>query len=374
MSNNSLLYKIAISLIPGVGSINAKKLIAYTGNVENVFKAKRGELLKIPNIGKQLVDKIINQKVLQRAAEEIKFIEKNNIKPVFYLDKDYPLRLSNCYDSPILLYLKGNIDLNQLKILSIVGTRNATIRGKDICKELITELKNNGHNPIIISGLAYGIDVCAHKAALDNNLNTVAVLGHGLDILYPALHKKIAREIVNKGALITEFTSNSITDKNNFVKRNRIIAGLSDATIVIESGIKGGALITADIANSYNRDVFAVPGRLNDTYSAGCNKLIKINKAALIESAADIEYILGWDVQKKKNNIQRKLFIEFNDEEKIIVGILKNNGKTEIDKICLQSRFTIGKVSGILLNLEFSGILKCLPGKSYELNKEVYIQ
>ncbi|MDY6800317.1 MAG: DNA-processing protein DprA [Bacteroidota bacterium] len=370
MDTSKLKYKIALSLIPKVGHITAKKLVAYVGDFEGVFKESKKSLLKIPDIGQTLANNIVHSNVLPLAEKEIEFIKKNNIRVIFYLDKEYPERLKHCADAPILLYAKGKLPLNHRKVLSIVGTRKATDEGISFCKNLVTALADRGHNPIIVSGLAYGIDATAHNAALDNNLATVAVLGHGLDIIYPASHKSLAKKIIDNGLLITDFPSKSKRDKNNFVKRNRIIAGLSDATIVIESGKKGGALITADIANSYNRDVFAVPGRVTDTYSKGCNQLIKTNKAALLEKVEDIEYILGWEPENKMNqkDIQRHLFVELNDEEKIIVEILKSNTKElPIDTICLKAQMPTSKVSPILLELEFKGILKTLPGKTYKL-------
>src|SRR6056297_532744 len=375
MDKNKLKYKIALSLIPKVGHITAKKLVAYVGDFEGVFKESKKNLLKIPDIGEMLANNIVHSDVLPLADKEIEFIEKNNIRVVFYLDEEYPERLKHCIDAPILLYTKGELSLNQRKVLSIVGTRKATDEGVSFCTSLVSALADRGHNPIIVSGLAYGIDATAHKAALDNNLATVAVLGHGLDIIYPASHKLLAEKIIDNGLLITDFPSKSKRDKNNFVKRNRIIAGLSDATIVVESGEKGGALVTADIANSYNRDVFAVPGRVADTYSKGCNQLIKTNKAALLEKVEDIEYLLGWEPENKMNqkDIQRHLFVELNDEEKIIVDILKSNTKElPIDMICLKAQMPTSKVSPILLELEFKGILKTLPGKTYKLISSFY--
>ncbi len=363
-----LVYKIGITLIPGIGSINGKKLIDYCGGIKAVFKEKKENLLKISGIGESSANSIINQDVLIRAEKEIKFIKKNNITPLFYLDSGYPNRLKHCIDSPLMLYYKGNADLNNDKTISVVGTRRATEYGKRVCNELVRGLANQ--NVLIVSGLAYGIDVCAHRAALDNNLNTVAVLAHGLDRIYPYVHKSIAKKMLDKGGLITEFLSETNPDKGNFPKRNRIIAGLSDAVIVVESAKRGGALITAEIANSYNRDVFAVPGKLaDDKYSEGCNHLIKINKAALIESSKDIEYIMGWEeIKKTKLSKQYELFVKLSEEEKIVVNILKDNGESSIDWLCNKSQLNMGKVAAVLLNLEFQGIVRSLPGKLYRLD------
>lgn len=362
-----LLYPIAISLIPGIGSIHAKKLIAYTGSIDGVFNEKRSNLLKIPGIGEALANEIVSADVLKKASDEIEFINKHNINAYFYLNDDYPARLKNCADSPIVFFSCGNVNFNASKIISIVGTRKATDYGREFCDKLISEMRQKKHNPIIVSGLAYGIDIAAHKAALKYGLATIAVLGHGFKTLYPASHRRYAKDIMNQGALVTEFTSDTNADKHTFIKRNRIIAGLADATIVVESGNQGGALITADIANSYNRDVFAVPGKISDTYSCGCNKLIKANKANLLESIEDIEYLMGWETTPSKpKTIQKELFKELSEEEHKIMTIIKEKQEITIDHICLLADMPVSKVSPILLNLEFSGLLKSLPGKVYK--------
>jgi len=355
-------------MIPGIGSINAKKLVAYTGSIEGVFREKKANLIKIPGIGEVLAGEIVNNTVLKDAEKEISFIEKFNIKTSFYLDDNYPERLKQCADSPLILFIKGDVDLNSPKIISIVGTRKATDYGKNFCNKFIAQLAESKHNPIIVSGLAFGIDIAGHKAALKNKLNTIAVLGHGLKTIYPAVHSKYAKEIVNQGALITEFTSDILAERALFVRRNRIIAGLADATIIIESGEKGGALITADIANSYNRDVFALPGRIDDVMSKGCNKLIKTNKAFLLEGVEDLEYLLGWEqVEGKPHVIQRELFVNLTDEEKIIYQIICENNEIAIDVICSKTEMPVSKVSPILLNLEFAGLIRSLPGKIYKV-------
>lgn len=370
MPDDLLKYQIGISLIPGIGSINAKKLIAYTGSIEAVFKEKKKNLVKIPGIGDVLAESIVNQDILNEAEKEIEFINRYEINHLFYLEADYPARLKNCEDGPVILFYKGDVDFNQAKVLSIVGTRNATDYGKECCNKLIDDLKTRNHNILIVSGLAYGIDICAHRAALRNSLETVAVLGHGLATLYPSVHKATAKEITKQGALVTDFVSNTQPDRNNFVKRNRIIAGLADATLVVESGIKGGALITADIANSYNRDVLAFPGRANDNYSQGCNWLIKSNKASLIENVEDLEYILGWDSPgTEKPAVQTELFAEISPEEKRILDILRESSELPIDLICIHSEMPMSRVSAMLLNLEFAGLVRSLPGKVYRLSR-----
>lgn len=365
--NSDLKFKIALTLIPNIGDILAKRLVAYCGSVEAVFKEKKGALEKIPGIGSFHSDFVVNHRIFDRAEEEMLFIEKNTIQPLFYLDKDYPKRLTYCEDSPVMLYFKGNTDLNAEKIISIVGTREATEYGKKLCETFLADLAI--HNVTIVSGLAYGIDICAHRAALDNKLPTVCALAHGLDRIYPAVHKQTAEKMLETGGWLSDFTSNTIPGRENFPRRNRIVAGISDATIVIESKKSGGSLITADIANSYNRDVFAFPGRIDDICSEGCNTIIKQNKAALIQSAADLVYILGWEQTKKSTAPQqKKLFLELTTEEEILVNALKEKESVTIDDLCFTSKLPMSKVSALLLTLEFSGIVRSFPGKAYRLN------
>jgi len=363
---DDLIYKLALTLIPGVGSVNGKSLVAYCGGVKAVFMEKKRALLKIPGIGEQTVNAIVNHNVFERAEVELAFIEKNNIASLFYLDNEYPVRLKQCHDSPLMLYFKGTADLNVPKIVALVGTRKATEYGRDICRRIIEGLVE--HNVLVVSGLAYGIDTWSHKAALDNNLETVGVLGHGLDRIYPFANRSLAEKMVESGGLLCEYMSNTMPDRENFPMRNRIIAGISDAVVVVEAGATGGALITAEIANSYNRDVFAVPGRLGDPHSEGCNKLIKINKAALIQSAKDISYLLNWDDSKvPKKNIQRQLFVNLTADEELIINVLKEKGDLDIDTLLIESKILPAKAAAILLNLEFEGVLRCLPGKVYRL-------
>ncbi|HNW90442.1 MAG TPA: DNA-processing protein DprA [Bacteroidales bacterium] len=363
-----MLFQIAVTLIPGIGDITGKKLIAYCGGVEAVFEEKKQHLMKIPGIREILANSIINGRndALKRAEKEIRFIEKYKIGCFFFTEDSYPHRLKNCIDSPMMLYFKGNAELNKSKIVSIIGTRSATDYGKECCKNIVEGLADS--DVLIVSGLAHGIDSYAHKEALKNNLETVGVLAHGLDRIYPAVNRTIAQKMLEKGGLITDYISETNPDRENFPKRNRIIAGLSDATIVVEAARKGGALITADIANSYNRDVFAVPGKISDTYSEGCNHFIKTNKAALIQSAADIKYIMGWDTKKHKSPVvQRKLFVNLSPDEDAIVKLLEKNIQLSVDAICMELQTTTSLVAAALLNLEFEGIVKILPGKMYSL-------
>ena len=366
MRSENLLHNIGIGLIDNVGDVLVKKLIAYCGSSEAVFKESKGKLLKIPDVGSTAAASILSQNVLARAEEEIRFIEKNELNALFYLDHDYPARLKHCDDGPTMLYTKGEMDLNSKRVVSIVGTRNATEYGKKMCHEIVEGLAML--DVLVVSGLAYGIDICAHKASVKNNVQTVAVVAHGHDRIYPGSHKSTVERMYENGGMVTEFISHTNPDRENFPKRNRIIAGLSDAVIVIESAKRGGALITADIANSYNRDVFAVPGMLGAQYSAGCNWLIKVNKGALMESVQDLEYIMGWESKDpKKEPIQKKIFVELAPREKVLIGIIKQ-GSIGIDTLSLEAKMSTSTVSSLLLNLEFAGVVKCLPGKVYQMN------
>ena len=376
MLDENLKYKIGITLIKGIGSNLAKNLIAYIGSAEGVFKEKQQNLAKIPGIGEiisnQIVSQISSQNVLKRAEQEIEFITKNKILTYYFADRDYPFRLKECPDSPILIYSKGNCNLNAGKFVGIVGTRKATETGKENCKKLITDLGSALPNTVIVSGLAYGIDICAHKAALESGLPTIGVIGHGLDRIYPEVHRPTAVKMVQDGALLTEYLSQTNPDKPNFVQRNRIIAGLCDAIVVVESGIKGGALITAEIANDYNRDVFTYPGRITDEWSAGCNALIKNNKASLIESADDILRFMNWERQDSNSKpiVQTALFMDLTDEEQGIVSTLRQNPEgIQFNELAIQLERPISKISSLLLEMEFKGLVKCLPGNLYKIVK-----
>ena len=364
----NLQYKIGINLIPGISDINGKKLIAYCGGAEAVFKEKKSNLIKIPGMGEATANKILNSEVLKRADQEIEFLNKKKIKAYYFLDEDYPERLKHCIDGPIMLYFKGNANLNTKRIISIVGTRKATGYGRRVCQSILSGLKDL--DLLVVSGLAYGIDTIAHKEALENGLDTVGVLAHGLDRIYPSSNRSLAEKMINQGGLITDFISNTNPDRENFPKRNRIVAGMADAVLVVESAIRGGALITADIANSYNRDVFAIPGRTSDLYSEGCNFLIKTNRALLVNSADDIKYFMGWDETEKSKNIQKKLFVDLSSNDKKIITILKENDKIGIDRICSFAQMPGSKVAAILLNLEFEGFVECLPGKIFKLIRD----
>jgi DNA processing protein len=344
------LYLIALSRIAGVGDARVKKLVAYCGGAKQVFSQQRSFLEKIPNIGRKVANAVKSATVLKLAEEEMEFAEKHGVAVVSFLDEGYPQRLKHCVDSPIVLYAKGKGSINPAKAVSIVGTRNATRQGKEITEQIVQELSKV--NVTVISGLAYGIDIAAHRACLKYNVPTIGCLAHGLDRIYPKVHTSTAKEMLELGALITDFPIGTNPDRENFPKRNRIVAGMADATIVVEAGIKGGALITAELAEGYDRDVFAVPGRVNDQYSAGCHL-----KA------------LGWDDEKGKTKpqAQTKLLIDLTEEQEKVVDVLRQQAHT-IDRLTVLSGYPMSKVASILLELEFEGVVSNLPGKVYKLN------
>lgn len=369
MSTTTNFYQIALSKIPGVGAILAKQLIAHCGSAEQVFNTKPQDLHKIGGIGPKTTAALRDKKALITAEKEIAFAEKENIKVFSYLDDKYPNRLKNCEDGPIILFQKGDINLNAKRVIAVVGTRNATATGLNFCEKFIDDLAQL--NVIVISGLAYGIDACAHKEALKNQVPTAAVLAHGLDKIYPSLHKQMANQMLEQGGgWLTEHCSGTNPDRENFPKRNRIVAGISDAIVVVEAAKKGGALITAEIANGYNRDVFAVPGRLEDIYSEGCNKLIKAHKAALITGIEDLSYLLGWE---KNENIRQEqtLFVSLTEPEQQIFDTLNSavDKQLALDVLCFKLKMPVGKILSTLMGLELKGLVKNYPGKLYALQR-----
>jgi DNA processing protein len=365
LKEEKLLAILRLQKSKAVGDILAKKLIVNVGDVAQVFKEKAVVLEKINGIGAHAIKHLFDQKNLKAAEKELDYIIKNKIDYTYFLEDDYPKNLQNCIDSPILIFKDGNINLKQRKIISIVGTRNMSSYGRDFTNNLIETLAE--YNPVIVSGFAYGVDICAHKAALKHNLQNVAVLAHGFEIIYPKAHKKYINALNENGGFFTEFWSEEQPLRENFLKRNRIVAGISQATIVIESAEKGGSLVTADIANSYHRDVFAVPGRTTDIYSKGCNNLIKNNKAHLLNTPNDVITLLNWDLKEKiKPPIQKQLFVELNTDEQKIYEYLQNNGKQLLDVIALDCAIPLFQLSSILLQMELKGVVKPLPGKMFE--------
>lgn len=368
MNYDLLKFRIGITLINGIGNNIAKNLIAYLGNEEAVFKEKQKNLMRIPGVGEVLAKEIVNHKsALQRAENEIEFIIKNDIQCLYYADKTYPFRLKECPDAPLVLFTKNKVPLNEARFIGVVGTRNATDYGKEICKNIAISLASI-HNVVIVSGLAYGIDICAHRNALDYNIPTIGVIAHGLDMIYPSAHRNTAARMLEKGGLVTEYLSKTNPDRQNFVQRNRIIAGLSDAIIVVESAQKGGALITAELANDYNRDVFAFPGRINDVWSKGCNSLIKTHRATLIESPDDFIKLMGWDKSSKDNqHVQTELFTELSDEELKIYSLLRQTPEgIHVNELAILSENSYSKITSILLEMEFKGLVKSIPGSIYK--------
>ncbi len=367
MNDTELLHLLALLKVDGVGDIIAKKLLNHFGNAQTIFQIKPSKLTSIDGIGQQLLKKLKDKSVFEKAAAEFDYIKSNNIQVCFYQDDNYPERLKHCIDGPVLLFYTGNIHWNTRKIISIVGTRQITSYGTEFCKKLIEDLAPL--NPIIVSGFAYGVDIVAHQAAMDHNLQTIGVLAHGMNQIYPKNHKKYIAKMEQNGGFMTEFWSDSSPEKENFVKRNRIVAGIAEATIVIESAEKGGSLITANLANDYNRDVFAVPGRTSDKLSQGCNSLIKTQRAHLLTSAADVLYILNWELTSSLTNdkvIQKQLFISLEPDEQKIYDYLLQNGKQLLDIIAIECDFPIFKISSILLNMELKGVIRPLPGKQFE--------
>jgi DNA processing protein len=362
----SLLHQVALTFVKNIGPTLAKSLVSHFGGADEVFNAPRAKWMKVPGIGEKTVEQMDMGAALAKAEQELKFIEKNEIEAIFYTDAKFPKRLKNCHDSPVLLYSKGNANLNSQHMISIVGTRNATEYGKQLCHQLVEELQ--AYNVLIVSGLALGIDVAAHKECIKHNMPTLGVLGHGLDRTYPSQNRSTAEKMLANGGLLSEYPSGTIPERENFPQRNRIVAGIADATIVIEASIKGGALITAEIANTYNRDVFAFPGRVGDEYSEGCNFLIRNNKAALLTSAADLAYILGWEKADSIKPVTEQLVlpIDLSSEERLIFEILQQQkAPLAIDDLTIKTNMATSKLAMNLLNMEMQGYIRSLPGKTY---------
>lgn len=351
-----------------MGVAHARNLMEFMGDEEEIFKGSISKLEAIPRISKRLISEIRNPEVLRKAEKELEFVIKNNLHLIFYTDEKYPQRLNNCVDAPILMYAKGDVDFNREKVISIVGTRNSTRYGNDFSREFIKELSLKFPDVQIISGLAYGIDICAHRAALENGLSTVAVLGHGLDRIYPYVHRQTAIEITKNGALLTEYPSETNPDGHNFVRRNRIVAGMADATIVMESGTKGGSLITADIANSYFREVFALPGRIHDKMSYGCNKLISENKALLLQNTENFISQMGWEMDERKIlPRQTELFHDLTPDEEKVYEILKKDSPKQLNNLSIELNVPLTELLMTLLELEMKNIVTALPGGMYKI-------
>lgn len=368
MTTNKTLYQIALTCIPGVGVVHARNLMKAVGDEEGVFNEKIRSLEKIPGISRRLIGEIRNPEVLRKAEGELAFVEKNNIETLFYTQDNYPARLNNCIDAPVLLFAKGNVSFNVPKIISIVGTRNATEYGQEFCQKFVKELSESFPDMLIVSGLAYGIDICAHRASMQNNVSTAAVLAHGLDRIYPSVHRKTAKEMLERGALITEFPSHTEPDRFNFVKRNRIVAGMADAVVVVESDEKGGSLITAEIANSYYREVFAVPGRTTDAKSSGCNSLITSNKAVLFKDTKSFIDQMGWSATAKPlQPKQKELFLNLTETEEKVFNALNKVESIHVNMLGIELNLPVSELFFTLLELEMKNVVKALPGGVYKL-------
>jgi DNA processing protein len=357
------LYQIALKNITGVGAQRAKALIKYFGGLKEVFDVPQKHWIEVLNIGPAVLKKMSRNEALEAAQQELEFIDRNKLDLLFFDDPRYPHRLSHCSDAPILLFCKGQTDLNNLKTVAVIGTRKCTNYGHERTQELIEGLVP--YNALIVSGLALGVDTIAHELALSAGLPTAAVLGHSLDRIYPSANAALANKIKTSGVLISEFNHGTKPDRENFPQRNRIVAGMSDVVVVIETGVKGGSMITVSQALSYNRDVCAFPGKVADLSSAGCNWLIKKNQAHLIESAADLAFVMGWEVFEKRNATQKQLFVELDEEEELVVKVLEENISKSIDLISIACNWPTSKTASVLLNMEFKGLIRSLPGKQF---------
>ncbi len=365
MTPTELFHLLALLKVEGVGDIMAKKLLNHCGSAQAIFDEKLAKLQKIDGVGTVLLKNLKDKSVFTKAEKEIKFLEKYPLQIFYYQDQNYPDKLKHCIDGPVLLFGKGQMNWQQQKMISIVGTRNMTSYGQDFIKQFLQDIAVL--NPVVVSGFAYGVDIFAHKTAIDLGLQTIGVLAHGLNQVYPKIHQKYVNQFLDKGGFLTEFWSDSQPDKENFVKRNRIVAGMSEATIVVESAEKGGSMITANFARDYFRDVFAVPGRVSDKYSQGCNMLIKTQKAQMITNAADLVYQLNWDLQETpKATIQKQMFVELDEVEQKVYDYLLAQGKQLLDNIALDCQMPIHQLSSVLLQMELQGVVRPLPGKLFE--------
>ena len=374
--NKEIVFSIALSKLKGLSVLNARILLDAMGSASEIFAHRKDILQMIPHASQRLQDALNHvDDVIDAAKKEVEFIEKNRIKALTLDSNEYPQRLKECADAPLVLYSCGDTDLNRQRVISIIGTRKCSEYGREVCRHFISEFKRYYPDALIVSGLAYGIDICAHRSALGNGMDTIGVLAHGLDTIYPSMHRATAADMVHQGGgLLTEYTTNTKPDKMNFVQRNRIVAGISDACIVVESSAKGGSLITAELASNYNREVFAFPGRIYDEYSAGCNNLIKRHQATLLTSVEDLIEVMGWHnplAESHKKSVQQELFPELNEEEAVLVNTLKNVDDKHINQIVIDSNIPYSRASMILFDLEMRGIVKALGGARYKVKRNL---
>lgn len=362
---DSLQHQIALTLVPQVGPVTSKVLVSYCGSAEAVFRAPRKELVKIPGVGPITADYLLSAAPLQLAEREMAFLEQHNVEALFYTHEQYPARLKQCHDCPPMIFFKGSsLDLLAARrVVAIVGTRQPTEYGKVICEEIVEGLK--AYNVVVVSGLAFGIDITAHRKSCALDMPNIGVLGHGLSNIYPSQHRSVALKMLENGGLVTEYVHDTRPDREHFPMRNRIIAGLSDALVVVETAASGGSMISAELATQYERELFAVPGRVRDAKSAGCNLLLKKEEAKLVESAADIAAALRWDEASKQKSVQTQLFLDLNPAETNILSIVRDQPEISIDHLSKAAQLTPGELASIILGLEFKGVIRTLPGKRY---------
>jgi DNA processing protein len=364
--HKELFYQLALTFVPGIGAKTGRVLLEQLGNATTIFKTPLKELKNIDGIGEVKAKGFKDAEVMKKAEHELDFVLKNDIQPI-YTGHNYPKRLNNCSDAPLLLFYKGNVDLDAAKIVAIVGTRKNTDYGHKLCEELVEGLQSL-ENIVVVSGLALGIDAIAHKKSVQLGIPTIGVLGHGLDRIYPHTHKGLSEQMMENGGILTEFPSETLPDRNNFPMRNRIVAGLSDVTVVVESHISGGALITAGMASGYNREVATFPGRVNDTRSAGCNQLIRNNIAALITNAEELIELMNWNNEGRPKAVQKQLFLNFTPDEQKIVDLLNGRDLVHADELFHHTGLQSSMLAATLLQLEMQGIIKTLPGKYYRMH------
>lgn len=376
MTDQETLYMMALTQVPSLSLTNLHLLIDELGSASAIYENRKDLKQVLPSASPKFLDGMGDFcNYLKRAEEELEFCRKGKIRCLGLNDEDYPQRLKDCNDAPVLLYYRGSANLNSQHIVSMVGTRQITNYGKDLCHSFVRDLKQVCPDALVVSGLAYGVDVNCHRAALEQGMETVCVLAHGLDQIYPRHHRETAKQMVDQGGLLTEYMSNTIIDKRNFVQRNRIVAGVSDTVIVVESATKGGSLITAEIAQSYNRQVWAFPGRVFDTYSSGCNMLIFKNKASLLTNAEDFCLEMGWtdDVQHQKQlseGIQQELFADdYSAEEQAVLQALARDDSKQINVLAVETNIAIGELSSLLFSLEMKGAVQSLVGGRYKLRR-----
>lgn len=370
MNEREATCRLALKMVRGLRPAAVRELIGAFGTAESVFANVNDLKSHVNGISNDVVERLKNKNLFKEAEKEVEYSIRNNINIIIENETEYPSRLRECQDAPDVIFFKGKADLNNLKVVSIVGTRNATEYGKTLCVRFVRDLAELCPNTLIVSGLAYGIDIEAHRAAIEYGLPTVAVLAHGLDRIYPSVHKTTASTMQANGGILTEYMTDTRPDRQNFIARNRIVAGMADATVVIESAIHGGALITANYAVDYGRDCLAFPGRVGDDFSAGCNHYISINKAGLVQSAADFVKGMMWDIDMtpgQNRHIQHQLFVELTPEEEKIVELLRKNGDMQINSIVLEASISVNKLITIMFSLEMKGVVKVLAGNVYKL-------